>query len=112
MNDNPLQPELDRLRARVAALEQLQEESERVVLEQSIKLEQSVAEARQRAHQLKLSEEALQQHTRILHSVLDSMGHGVIVTDAEGQFLVFNPSARQILGDGPDDTSRDDSERH
>ena len=28
------------------------------------------------------------------------MGDGVVVCDAAGKFLVFNPAAEQILGDG------------
>src|SRR6266511_4296851 len=95
--------EVEQLRARVAALEQLQEEHDRVVLEQSLKLRQAVEQAREQARQVAHSEEALRQQTRILHSILDSMGHGVAVADAKGRFLIFNPAARQVLGIGPTD---------
>jgi signal transduction histidine kinase/CheY-like chemotaxis protein len=50
------------------------------------------------AQELSDSREALEQQTRILQSILDSMGDGVIVTDTRGKFLLFNPAARQILG--------------
>jgi signal transduction histidine kinase/CheY-like chemotaxis protein/CHASE3 domain sensor protein len=50
------------------------------------------------AQELSDSREALQQQTRILQSILDSMGDGVVVADTRGEFLVFNPAARQILG--------------
>ena len=44
------------------------------------------------------SREALEQQTRILKSILDSMGDGVVVADKEGTFLMANPAAKQILG--------------
>jgi signal transduction histidine kinase/FixJ family two-component response regulator/CHASE3 domain sensor protein len=50
------------------------------------------------AQELIDSRGALQQQTRILQSILDSMGDGVVVADTSGKFLVFNPAARQILG--------------
>src|SRR5262249_17906864 len=43
----------------------------------------------------------LKQRTRILHSIIESMGHGVVVVDDRGKFLVFNTAARQILRAGP-----------
>jgi signal transduction histidine kinase/CHASE3 domain sensor protein/ActR/RegA family two-component response regulator len=51
-----------------------------------------------REQELAVSREALQQQTRILRSILDSMGDGVVVADRQGQFLVFNPAAEQVLG--------------
>jgi signal transduction histidine kinase/CheY-like chemotaxis protein/HAMP domain-containing protein len=53
------------------------------------------------AHQLSTSQQALEQQTRILKSILDSMGDGVVVADTEGKLLVFNPAAQQILGRSP-----------
>lgn len=50
------------------------------------------------AEELSKSREALQQQTRILQSILDSMGDGVVVADTSGKFVVFNPAARQMLG--------------
>jgi len=50
------------------------------------------------AQELVISREALEQQTRILQSILDSMGDGVVVADTNGKFLVFNPAARHILG--------------
>ena len=50
------------------------------------------------ALELVTSREALEQQTRILQSILDSMGDGVVVADTNGKFLVFNPAARHILG--------------
>jgi PAS domain S-box-containing protein len=64
-------------------------------LEEIRRLNQSL---RDHAQELVRSEVALRDQTRILQSVLDCMGDGVIVADAWGKFLVFNPAARRILG--------------
>jgi two-component system, sensor histidine kinase and response regulator len=52
------------------------------------------------AAELSRSKEALRKQTQILESVLTSMGDGVIVADSQGEFLVFNPAAQQIVGQG------------
>jgi PAS domain S-box-containing protein len=52
----------------------------------------------QHAGDLARSEAALREQTRILRSVLDCMGDGVVVADSRGRFLVFNPAAERILG--------------
>jgi signal transduction histidine kinase/CheY-like chemotaxis protein len=57
-----------------------------------------------RDRKLVVSEENLRDETRKLKAVLNSIGEGVIVADPSGEFLVFNPAARQILG-------RDQSDR-
>src|SRR5438445_6388705 len=95
--------EVERLRSRVATLEQLQEVQERAVLEQAARLEQSLADLRERARELARSEEALRRQTRILQAVLDSMSDGVAVADETGKFLLFNPAAERILGIGKTD---------
>jgi signal transduction histidine kinase/CheY-like chemotaxis protein/CHASE3 domain sensor protein len=51
----------------------------------------------QQTQELRTSREAFQQQTRILQSVLDSMGDGVVVADNNGTFVLFNPAATQIL---------------
>ena len=55
-------------------------------------------EIERQAQELITSREALQQQTRILQSILDSMGDGVVVADTSGKFILFNPAARQLLG--------------
>ena len=50
------------------------------------------------AAELVKSEAALREQTRILQSVLDCMGEGVVVVDREARLLVFNPAAERILG--------------
>ena len=46
---------------------------------------------------LRLTADALHSQTRILQSILDSMGDGVIVADETGKFLFFNPEAEGLI---------------
>src|SRR5947209_1337928 len=98
MNETNLQREVEQLRARLAVLEQLQEEQERAVLEQSQKLQQALDQAREQARRLAHSEQAHRRQTHILQSILAGMGDGVLVADAAGRVVLANPAARQILG--------------
>ena len=66
----------------------------------------------QHAEELARSEGALREQTRILQSVLDCMGDGVVVADSNSRFLVFNPAAARILGHGKSDTAAQDWSRH
>jgi signal transduction histidine kinase len=59
----------------------------------------------QHANELARSEAALLEQTRILQSVLDCMGDGVVVADSNARFLVFNPAAQRMLGQGRIDSS-------
>ena len=72
-------------------------------------LEARIAE---RTDALARSERAVRGKTRILQSVLDCMGDGVVVADASGRFLIFNPAARRILGNEPMDVSPAEWSRH
>ncbi|MGH9553006.1 MAG: ATP-binding protein, partial [Terriglobales bacterium] len=36
-----------------------------------------------------------------LNAMLATMGDGVLIADRQGQFLIFNPAAQEILGKGP-----------
>jgi PAS domain S-box-containing protein len=47
---------------------------------------------------LRESEALLQQQTRILNSILDGMGDGVVVTARGGDTLLFNREASRVLG--------------
>ena len=44
---------------------------------------------------------ALENQTALLQSVAASVGEGLIVADRDGQFLLFNPVAKTLLGAGP-----------
>jgi signal transduction histidine kinase/response regulator RpfG family c-di-GMP phosphodiesterase len=50
------------------------------------------------------SEAAYRQQTKILRSVLDSMGDGVLVADETGKMLLLNPAAEQLVGRGAENT--------
>lgn len=40
----------------------------------------------------------VEEKTRLLDSILENMGEGVIVCDSQGKFVLFNPAAEKILG--------------
>jgi PAS domain S-box-containing protein len=50
------------------------------------------------AEELAGSRQALESKTLTLRSVLDSMVEGLVATDEEGKFVLWNPAAEQILG--------------
>ena len=54
----------------------------------------------QHANELARSEVSTLEQTRILQSVLDCMGDGVVVADPNARFIVFNPAAQRMLGQG------------
>jgi signal transduction histidine kinase len=52
------------------------------------------------AAELARSRVALEEQSRMLKLVLDSMGEGLVASDAEGRFLLWNDSASKLLGRG------------
>jgi signal transduction histidine kinase/DNA-binding response OmpR family regulator/CHASE3 domain sensor protein len=58
-------------------------------------------ELRRRNNALEDSRARVERQSAILETILNSLGVGVAVADATGDFLVFNPAARTILGRGP-----------
>lgn len=64
------------------------------------------AERRSNEEKLRENREELSKQTRILKSVLLSMGEGVIVAGLDGKFLIWNPAAEGIISMGPSDISR------
>ena len=52
------------------------------------------------------SEAAYRQQTKILRSVLDSMGDGVLVADDSGKMVLVNPAVEQMVGPGAMETLR------
>lgn len=53
------------------------------------------------AQELTNERQRLQEKTRLLDSILDCMGEGIVAMDQRGKFLVFNRRAEKILGMGP-----------
>ena len=90
-----------RHQSRLAVAEQLLRVYEDAVRTQSAGIVQAERALRERAEALARSEQALNEQTRIVNSVLRSMGDGVVVTDATGQLLVANPAVESILGFSP-----------
>jgi len=52
----------------------------------------------QQQEALARSEAALREQTKLLRSILDSMGDGVLVANESGEMLLFNPAARHMVG--------------
>ena len=73
-----------RHQSRLAVAEQLLRVYENAVRTQSAGIAQAKQALWERANALERSEQALSEQTRIVNSVLRSMGDGVVVTDAEG----------------------------
>jgi PAS domain-containing protein len=96
MNEANLIQEVAELRSRLGTLESLRADYDRASQEQAQRLDQSLEELRKRNLELSDSEEAFRRMSRLLQSVLDSIGDGVAVTDARGQSLMLNPAGRQI----------------
>jgi rsbT co-antagonist protein RsbR len=74
------------LRDRLAAMEQLLDEHERVSLEQATRLEGVVSE--------------LQDQKRLLEATLSNLADGVAVANPEGVLIRFNPAGARLLGIG------------
>jgi PAS domain S-box-containing protein len=58
-------------------------------------------ELSRQAEEVQRSQRALEIQTLTLQSVLDSMAEGLVAADEQGNFILWNPSAKKILGRGP-----------
>ncbi len=76
---------------------------EQLVKERTAELEAANQELEGEIAERKRAEGELSKQTRILKSVLASIGEGVVVADRDGKFLVWNPAAEQIVNLGPMD---------
>jgi len=63
-----------------------------------VAISRNVTERLRTQDALRQSEERLRNQTRILNSILDGIGEGVIVVDAAGRTLLFNSEAQRVLG--------------
>jgi signal transduction histidine kinase/CheY-like chemotaxis protein/CHASE3 domain sensor protein len=57
------------------------------------------------ARELAKADRKLVEQTRLLQCILDDMGDGVIAADVKGDFLLFNPAAKNMLGIGVSETA-------
>lgn len=63
-------------------------------------LTKQAEELSQQTERLLLSQQSLEIQTLMLQSVLDSIGEGLVAADETGKFLLWNPAARRIVGQG------------
>jgi PAS domain S-box-containing protein len=66
----------------------------------------------QQAEELSDSRQALETQTLTLQSVLDSMSEGLVVTDQNGKFIIWNPAAEKIVGMGASDVPSQEWSAH
>ena len=57
-------------------------------------------ELARQAEELAASRQALEDQTRMLQSVLNSMVEGLVAADERGKFVIWNPAAERIIGLG------------
>ena len=50
---------------------------------------------------LRQAEERSREQARLLQSILDNMGEGMVASDAAGDFMLWNPAATRLVGQGP-----------
>ncbi|MCB0168750.1 MAG: PAS domain S-box protein [Anaerolineae bacterium] len=59
-----------------------------------------VTEQQQSEDQLRILAQGFANQMQLLHSILNTIGDGVIVADKNEKFIIFNPTAGEILGVG------------
>lgn len=52
-------------------------------------------------------EESVAQQAKVLESIFENLGDGVVVADKDGNFVLFNPAAERILGLGMTDIPKE-----
>jgi PAS domain S-box-containing protein len=80
------------------ALRHAFDDLEIIVKERTANLSEANRQLESEIGERKRFESQLQRQTRILQSILDSMGEAVIVADNDGKFILYNPAAKKILG--------------
>ena len=71
------------------------------------RLAEQAEELSRQAAELTRTGEALEEQSRMLQLILESAGEGLIAADRQGRFLIWNDSAKKILGSGPIDLTPD-----
>jgi PAS domain S-box-containing protein len=70
-----------------------------------IAVAQDISERKRAEEALRQSERLLKDQARWLQSILNSLGEAVVVADAQGKLLYFNPVAERLHGRGPADVA-------
>ena len=65
-------------------------------------------EKEQRSSDFQQSNQALQDQTMLMQLILNSMSDGVMVSDENGQFPIFNPAAEQMFGRGVPESQQEE----
>jgi PAS domain S-box-containing protein len=94
VDETRLDQELQQLRSRAVALEQLLEVYERTVREQSDKLEQTLQSLRERAEQLAQSEAASRKQSAAMEASMD----GMALLNQGGEYLYLNRAHAHVYG--------------
>jgi PAS domain S-box-containing protein len=66
--------------------------------QQTMRQKQAAEQLVEQQKALAVSEAAFRQQTKVLQSILDSMGEGVMVTDERGNMVLLNPAAEAMVG--------------
>jgi PAS domain S-box-containing protein len=107
-----LENEIDERKRAEEEILKLNAKLEQRVLDRTAQLKAANENLQNEIAERKQAEEALSHQTRILQSILDSMADAVIVVDAEGKLLLFNPAAEQIHGISSTDAAPDEAMGH
>ncbi len=81
-------------------------------LQAKAKLAEQAKELAFRADELAVSRHALERQTLMLQSVLDSIAEGLVAADAQGNFILWNPAAEKIVGQGAANVPPSEWARH
>lgn len=65
-----------------------------------------------KSQELIRSRQAFESQSRMLQSVLDSMAEGLVATDEQGNFIIWNPAAERIVGMGAASLSTQEWSEH
>ena len=58
--------------------------------------------------ELRTANSEQQSHIRLLQTIFNSLGEGVVATNLEGEFLVANPTAQEMAGMGPTENAAEE----
>ncbi len=65
---------------------------------------QAITKLQETTAQLSRSEDEFRQQSNLLQLLIDSIGEGIVAADEKGNFVLFNPAAKDIFGLGATDT--------
>ncbi|HEY8241184.1 MAG TPA: CHASE3 domain-containing protein, partial [Kiritimatiellia bacterium] len=98
---------VQRRRRTQAQLERAYAELEARVQERTEELAQANRTLHREIEDRRRAQEDLGREQGILKLILDSLGDGVVVADAQGRMILFNPAGERILGIGPTGEDQD-----